>query len=397
LFYILVNLSSFSDVGNSKGISVPVRRLLDTKRPERLVTPREDFLNPFSDQLRGLFNRLARLAALTTKSPVTLVTLRIDRKLHILGQHGLYLKTFDDSWNMGAKLVRKHSIVFVPNVYQDPNLEGHPLLKAAPFTRSIAHVPVQGEHADIEAAIGIINPDVKWPFSATTTAILTDLAMLIGDALKSSGALEHYASQCEATGSKRGMSEPQTEPSKGANKDTAGQFLLSTLTRRTSIRTKTKLSYATLRTWTKLIKDHQISALKIVKQDADQAFVDGVALEIVDHFRNMFGIPAFTGVVPVPCGHSGTNNCLSVRISKSVSELMSVPFLDILEHTARPGKSHPSKNAKLVAPKLLVNERLGPVLLVDDVATSGRHIELAVQSLRAITDQVSAVAWIGAN
>jgi predicted amidophosphoribosyltransferase len=172
---------------------------------------------------------------------------------------------------------------------------------------------------------------------------------------------------------------------------------LSTLTRRTSIRTKTKLSYATLRTWTKLIKDHQISALKIVKQDADQAFVDGVALEIVDHFRNMFGIPAFTGVVPVPCGHSGTNNCLSVRISKSVSELMSVPFLDILEHTARPGKSHPSKNAKLVAPKLLVNERLGPVLLVDDVATSGRHIELAVQSLRAITDQVSAVAWIGAN
>ena len=156
------------------------------------------------------------------------------------------------------------------------------------------------------------------------------------------------------------------------------------------------MTYVALRTWTKPIKEYQLSALKIVKQDPDQAFVDGVALEIVDHYRNMFGVPVFSGVTAVPCGHSGTNNCLSVRIAKSVSQLMSVPFLDILKHSARPGTSHPRKNAKLTAPELCTTERLASVLLVDDVATSGRHLELAAQSLRIITEQVSAIAWIGA-
>jgi predicted amidophosphoribosyltransferase len=39
----------------------------------------------------------------------------------------------------------------------------------------------------------------------------------------------------------------------------------------------------------------------------------------------------------------------------------------------------------------------GPVLLVDDVATSGRHIEEATELLRAKGASVLAVAWIGGD
>ena len=182
--------------------------------------------NPLND----LFNRVAHLSALTAKAPVTYITLRVDRKLHILGQYGLFVRNFDDSWNMGAKLVRQNSMVFVPNVALDPNLKGHPLLKAAPFTRSIAHIPVQGEHADIEAAVGIINPEIKWPFSAPITAILTNLAMLVGDALKGTAAISELGlTMPNATPSVGLHEQAHHEAPRGPSKDTAGQFLLSTL------------------------------------------------------------------------------------------------------------------------------------------------------------------------
>jgi hypothetical protein len=43
----------------------------------------------------------------------------------------------------------------------------------------------------------------------------------------------------------------------------------------------------------------------------------------------------------------------------------------------------------------VVRKPTGVTLVVDDVASSGRHLELAVQALRSGDTPVLAVAWIG--
>jgi predicted amidophosphoribosyltransferase len=45
----------------------------------------------------------------------------------------------------------------------------------------------------------------------------------------------------------------------------------------------------------------------------------------------------------------------------------------------------------------LVASVTGPVLLTDDVATSGRHIEEAVGLLRKADAAAMAIAWIGGD
>ncbi len=74
-----------------------------------------------------------------------------------------------------------------------------------------------------------------------------------------------------------------------------------------------------------------------------------------------------------------------------------LPVAHALAMSHEPGSSHPKTNAKR-APMRLAAPVEGPVLLVDDVATSGRHIEEASLLLRAQTaGAVLAVAWIGGS
>jgi predicted amidophosphoribosyltransferase len=156
------------------------------------------------------------------------------------------------------------------------------------------------------------------------------------------------------------------------------------------------VSFVTLRTWNKSIKQHQMSALKIVKSDPDPLFVDAVAGEMAEHVRRLFGVPRVGCVVPVPGGHSKGEECLSVQLARALALKLKVPFVDALSQPPRKGRSHPRKNAELKAPKLVTDQAHESVLLIDDVATSGRHIELAVQSLRTMAQHVTAIAWIGA-
>ena len=339
-----------------------------------------------------IYDRIARIAAATAKSDVAFVTIRVDRKLSIIGAHGIYVEDKKGGWDKGHDLIRIANITYVSNVKRDANFKGHPLLTAAPFTRNLLHVPVQGQHADVEGSISLVNIGMKWPMSAATIGILTDLAMLVGDAIKMDGAFPGAASSLLPDG---GFSEQQA-PAAAPAVDTSGQFLLATLLHKTSIRNRNDVAYITLRRWSKPIKTHQIKALAICKAKPDTQFVDAIANDIAKHVRKIFGSPRFDCVMPVPCGHSKTNDCLSVQIAKRAAQLLGVPFVDGLEGCNRPGTSHPRKNAQLAAPKLKTAQKFTSVLLLDDVATSGRHIELSVLTLRKIAEHITTISWIGA-
>lgn len=341
-----------------------------------------------------IYNRIARVAAASTNADVAFITLRINHKLSILGSHGLHHLMLDGDWDPKRKLVQRSNISYVPNVQRDPNFKNHPLLLAAPFARTLVHIPVQGQYTDIEASISLVNIGQKWPLTAGTTAILTDLAMLVGDALKisdflpsSGGKKDNPIGMREAKGAKYQATD---------TRDTAGRFLLSTLRRKTSIRHRKDVAFVTLRTWITNVKAYQIEALKIAKTNADEQLIEDISTEMAEHIRHLFGSSHFHCVVPVPCGHSKQIECLSVKIARRVADMLKVPFSNLLQSAPRPGTSHPSKNASLKPPKIKGSERYNAILLIDDVATSGRHIELSVKSLRTVADHVTAMAWIGA-
>lgn len=350
--------------------------------------------NSTVEQLTSLFDRVARIAAAAARAQVAFVTLRRGRALCVVGTYGIYLRKFDESWDMGRQLVRRQTISYVANVQRDPNLKDHPLLKAAPFAKTLVHVPVQGRYEEIEAAITIINPELRWPFSGASCAMLTDLAMLVGDALQAVDEVPDCRTIQEV---RSHLQEAAAQPLQAERHDSSGAFLLSTLAKRTSIRNRKDVSYVTLRTWAKPIKEYQLNALKIIKSRPDPMFIDEVATEMAAHVKRLFGVPRVGCLVPVPCGHSASTECLSVLITRSLSAKLNVPYFDALAHEPRKGSSHPRKNPALARPKLVSDAAHESVLLIDDVATSGRHIELAVQSLRSRAQHVTAIAWIGAG
>lgn len=173
-------------------------------------------------------------------------------------------------------------------------------------------------------------------------------------------------------------------------------FLLKTLVQRRALRSRNGVSFLTLRSWRQPIREHQISALKAIKRHAVQALANDIAGEIADDVRSLLGVGGFKGIVPMPCGHSAPDQCLSLAIAQALGHNLRLPVLHALALPTETGGSHPKSNTRRDAIRLVAAVE-GPVLLTDDVATSGRHIEEAVGLLRQANAAAMAIAWIGGD
>lgn len=171
-------------------------------------------------------------------------------------------------------------------------------------------------------------------------------------------------------------------------------FLLDTLVSRQSVHHRNSVNYLSLRAWRKPLKQYQITALRSLKENPSEPFVGAIAREVAAASQRLFGRASVGSVVPVPCGSSGRPDCLSVRVAQSVSTILKVPFLNILEPQGKKGRSHPKNSARL-APYRVIGAANGPVLVVDDVASSGKHMELACSAIRDTGTAVTGIAWIG--
>ncbi len=171
------------------------------------------------------------------------------------------------------------------------------------------------------------------------------------------------------------------------------RFLDETLIRAQRLNRRNQTSYVGVRRWRSAIKQHQIAALRALKSDPPTAFVNAVVAELADAVRTVYGAPEGVVVVPVPCGHSGPG-CLSGRLAQGLADILGVTMVEAFDpiDVAR-GSSHPRRNAARPSMRL-AHPVDKTVILVDDVASSGSHIDEAATLLRRTALAVWPVAWI---
>ena len=173
-------------------------------------------------------------------------------------------------------------------------------------------------------------------------------------------------------------------------------FLLETLIEKRSLRARKTLTYLTLRSWRQPIRAFQIKALKALKRNLPPDMADVIAQEIAAELGSLVGPAAFKAIVPVPCGHTKEGPCLSVEIARALGTQLGLPVVQAFAPQLLPGVSHP-KEIKKRPPLNLIRKVHEPVLLVDDVATSGSHLEEASALLKPTCGSLLAVAWIGGD
>ncbi len=192
---------------------------------------------------------------------------------------------------------------------------------------------------------------------------------------------------------------PESEATQIVEKTTADEiksdlhFLLDTLLVKQRLLTRGDVSYLALRQWKRSVKSFQVKTMTNLKAEPTALILDTIANELTQATRSLYG-NTFTSVVPVPGGSSGSRTSFSVEIARRVATLLRVDFNNVLAGQIVPlGASHPKKSI-LLKPYNLLRPVKGNVLIIDDVATSGRHLELATQAVRKTAKYSTAVVWI---
>lgn len=169
-------------------------------------------------------------------------------------------------------------------------------------------------------------------------------------------------------------------------------FLSATLVNQRRLHHRGKFAYHSVRRWRAAIKPFQISALRALKAHVDPSFVQPIADELATAAVALFGRRAIEAVTNVPCGASGPG-CLAEHLGRTVAAVLSVPYRRTFAPLNVKGSSHPAKNAQRPRMKLL-EAHAETILVVDDVVTSGAHLEEACRMLDDAGANPLALAWV---
>jgi predicted amidophosphoribosyltransferase len=339
---------------------------------------------PFDTGQSTLSNRIAAIAAHLVTSRTVLLLAPWNGAYRIAGSFGLDDDRRSNLFDHPIKLPAFASFKMFNRLRAEPWFAGHPIA---------AHIPMAGtamgfaiNHGEQKGALHLMlfDPEASLPRLRSTAAALTQLCALASEILAASEDNRAVAD---------GFSEPNGTPMCADQASPVTDFLLATLQVKRRLLQRNGVSYFGLRTWSASIKTHQMRAIEAIKQSPPRAFIERAAEEITAEAKAITGTLGLTAVVPVPCGHSKIVKCFSVQLAEAVAKKLHVPFRPIFKETRLKGGSHPSQSAALL-PMAVEAQLGGRVLLIDDIASSGRHIELAVNELRKSTEHVTAIAWI---
>jgi hypothetical protein len=189
--------------------------------------------------------------------------------------------------------------------------------------------------------------------------------------------------------------EPVSGETKGEGSEFIENYLFSTLIEKVVVRRRGKMQYSSVRAWRKPVKEHQMEGMRSLKALAPGRFLRKVAEEIVAATRLLLGGSKFDLVVPVPSSHGREGHGFSELLAREVAEVSGVPYRAVLTIARSQGASHPKKNAKRPPLRCEVDLSGKFVLIVDDIATSGRHLEEATMATRGTAKGSFAIAWVG--
>ncbi|MDX2288160.1 MAG: phosphoribosyltransferase [Hyphomicrobiaceae bacterium] len=330
------------------------------------------------------FDRLARLAARVVGARAAMLGVCDSEGVCVVGRDGVGFTTLPANWSLHFLVEEGRELVYIANVQRSSLLNKHPIRVAMPTARSLIYVPFETGEPGRHGGILIVDPEHRWPLKPNITSALTEMGFLASELYQEFGDGSHEPD--------RGGFEEAPRPPQAL--EPVSRFLLDTLVKGQSWRTRGNVAYSTIRKWRAPIKKYQMHAVAALKAAPPDAFVAQVASEMTSVARGLLGAKNISAVVNVPCGHSKGEACLAHVLASAVARGLSVEHVEAFARQRRKGSSHPSQNASLPG-FVVARPPKGTVLVIDDVVTSGRHIEQAVSALRTHADHVAALAWIG--
>jgi hypothetical protein len=165
------------------------------------------------------------------------------------------------------------------------------------------------------------------------------------------------------------------------------------LTSRRALYSRKGVTWAAARAWRHDSKKADIEWLKAAKASLDARAIDGGADDVARLAADLFGSLSGWTVSTTAVGHSRRPDSFAVRMAQGVAERLSLPFVKAFADRFVSGVSHP-KEFRNLPPLQLQPGIAGPILLVDDVATSGWHMEEAANVLRSFGHPVFGLVWI---
>jgi hypothetical protein len=145
--------------------------------------------------------------------------------------------------------------------------------------------------------------------------------------------------------------------------------------------------------WRSRSRVRGLKALKQAKEAIDPSIVSDAAILITTLIREIFGNKPVGAISCVPCGHSRRTDCFGKQLAQSVAIMVEVPFVQVYADRPCPGASHPKQSVSL-PPLQQIADPAGSMIIIDDIATSGWHLQETMLPLRRLGVAVSSVVWI---
>ncbi|WP_097063747.1 phosphoribosyltransferase [Sphingomonas guangdongensis] len=155
------------------------------------------------------------------------------------------------------------------------------------------------------------------------------------------------------------------------------------------------VSWLSTRSWTNAGKKAAIAKLKAAKQALDHNAIEAAAHDLATTLERQVGADNPNVLVThVACGHSQRPDCFSCQIAQRVAEKLRLKFAKVFSDRFVKGVSHPKEFDKLAPIEIATLPAEALVLVIDDVATSGWHMEEALQTLRSAGKACLGFSWI---
>jgi len=162
-----------------------------------------------------------------------------------------------------------------------------------------------------------------------------------------------------------------------------------------AVRARNGISYLTARRFSAQNRLGALQALKRLKASATDREDGLAAAEIALVWMLLTGNPGGWTVTNIAAGHSGSNS-FGARLAAAVANRLTLNYLQVWRDRPIKGVSHP-KEFRRIPPLDMIAKPIGATLIIDDVATSGFHMEEAIKALRSLNIPAAGVAWISAD